>query len=80
LYQLKMLVNRRNVVKDPSKSVAPCEELFLLVVETHILAAAMQRFGMSSLEDKPSVLFPERSSELNAQQRNMLDEYRFYAV
>jgi len=73
LYQLKMLVNRRNVVKDPSKSVAPCEEFFLLVVETHILAAAMQLFGMSSLEDKPSVqFFPEGSSELNAQQRRQL--------
>ena len=72
-YQLKMLVNRRNVVKDPSKSVTPCEEFFLLVVETHILAAAMQLFGMSSLEDKPSVqFFPEGSSELNAQQRHQL--------
>ena len=73
MYQLKMLVNRRNVVKDPSKSVAPCEGFFLLVVETHILAAAMQLFGMSSLEDKPSVqFFPEGSSELNAQQRRQL--------
>jgi len=43
------------------------------VVETHILAAAMQLFGMSSLEDKPSVqFFPEGSSELNAQQRRKL--------
>jgi hypothetical protein len=43
-FQLQKLINRRNVVKDPSKSVAPCEEFFLLVVETHILAATMQLF------------------------------------
>ena len=72
-YQLKILVNHRNVVKDPSKSVTPYEEFFLLVVETHILAAAMELFGMSSLEDKPSVqFFPEGSSKLNVQQRHQL--------
>lgn len=52
-----MLINRRNVVKDPSKSVAPCEEFFMLVVEAHVLAAAMHFFKMRSLEDTPSEEF-----------------------
>ncbi len=70
LYQLRNLVNRRNVVKDPSKRVAACEEFFLLVAEAHILAAAMEVFEMSSLQDRPSMqLFTEESRELDPQQR-----------
>ncbi len=57
-------------MKKPSKSVTACEEFFLLVVEARILTAAMQVFGMSTLEDKPSTqFFPENSSRLNPAQR-----------
>lgn len=68
--QLKKLINRRNVVKDPSKSVAPCEEFFLLVVETHVLAAAMHLFQMTSLDDAPSsTYFPKGSEDLGSLER-----------
>ena len=53
LYQLQKLINRRNVLKDPSKGVAACEEFFYLVVQAHILAAAMHTFDMKSLDDMP---------------------------
>ncbi len=46
---LRNLINHRNVVKDSSKGVTACEDFFLIVVEAHILVAAMQVFGMSSL-------------------------------
>ena len=29
LYQMRNLINRRNVVNDPTKNVAACEEFFL---------------------------------------------------
>lgn len=41
LYQLCNLINRRNVVK-PKKDVAACEDFFELVVEAHIVTAAMK--------------------------------------
>ena len=46
----------------------------MLVVEAHILTAAMEVFRMSSLEDQPAaVSFPEGSADLNpAQRRNVL--------
>lgn len=71
LFQLRKLINRRNVKKDPSKSVASCEEFFLLVVEAHILVAAMKLFNMSALTDKPNspTFFPEGSSELDSLKR-----------
>ena len=57
LYQLRNLVNRRNVVNVPKNNVAACEEFFLLVVEAHILAAAMSVFSMANLTDVPSKTF-----------------------
>ena len=67
------MINRRNVVKDPSKSVSPCEEFFQLVVEAHVLTAAMQLFGMTSVNDTPSsTFFPEGSSRLDSLQRRRI--------
>lgn len=57
-------------MKDPTENIAACEDFFLLVVEAHILSAAMTVFGMKCLEDEPSKqLFPEASSELDRVQR-----------
>lgn len=73
MYQLKKLINRRNVVKDPSKGVAPCEEFFLLVVETHVLAAAMHLIQMTSLDDTPtSTYFPIGSEDLGSLERRRI--------
>ena len=66
LYQLRNLINRRNVVSDPTRDVTACEEFFLLVVEAHILYAAMDTFGMTSIDDVPSNtdFFPEEATTL----------------
>ena len=53
MYQLRNLINRRNIVKDPSKNVAASEDFILLLTEVHIVAAAMTVFGMESVDDKP---------------------------
>ncbi len=57
LVQLRNVINRRNVKKDPSDNMTACEDFFLLVVEAHILTAAMTVFGMRSVDDQPSSAF-----------------------
>lgn len=61
----------RNVVSDPSKNVTACEEFFLVVVEAHILSAAVQVFGMSPLDDTPfnTKLFTKEAVNLNSVER-----------
>lgn len=53
LYQLRNLVQRRNVGKQPKKDFNAHHDFFNVVVTSHILAAAMEVFGMDSLEDEP---------------------------
>ncbi len=55
LFQLRNLINRRNVKKDPSDNANACEDFFLTVTEGHILAAAMEVFEMTSLDDNLTV-------------------------
>lgn len=53
LYQLRNLVNRRNVVS------SPFDAFLELVTTAHILAAATKVFGMDSLSEPPyPSLFP----------------------
>ena len=60
LYQLRNLINRRNVVSSPQDNLAACEEFYLLVVEDHILSAVFTVFKMNGFDDTPSVdFFPE---------------------
>lgn len=58
-------------MSDPSKDMNACEAFFLLVVESHVLAAAMMVFQMSSVDDQPGdrTLFPAASSHLEPDQR-----------
>lgn len=70
LYQLRNLINRRNVVRDPSKRFTPCEDFWLLIVEAHIVTACMHVFSMTSLDDTPAnTLFPPESYQLPPKQR-----------
>jgi hypothetical protein len=53
LYQLRNLVNRRNVVSDPHKDVNACEDFLLLVVKCHVVCATMKYLNMDNVEDFP---------------------------
>ena len=65
MYQLKTLVNRRNVRKHPEADVHSCEDFLLTVIESHILSAAMTIYGMESLDDHPDInMFPEHDLDL----------------
>ena len=71
LYQLKNLINRRNVVSDPKKDMNACEDFFLLIVEAHIVTAAMTEFKMSSCSEDPCTeYFDESSASFKYQERN----------
>ena len=52
LYQLRNLINRRNVVKKAKNDMNACED-FELVVTGHVIACAMQLLGMSSIDEIP---------------------------
>ena len=66
LTQLRNLISRRNVMKDPTKNYTANEEFFTLVTESHILYAAMEVFGMRSLNDQPSTTYiTDGSSQLD---------------
>ena len=41
-YQLKNLINRRNVKTHPKDDFQACDDFFVLVVHSHIIAAAME--------------------------------------
>ena len=56
LYQIKNLVNRRNVKADPSKNVNASEDFFLMVVHTHIIAAAMHELSTDSVDENPTAM------------------------
>lgn len=74
LYQLRNIINRRDVVKQPSKNMNACEGFLDVVVEAHIVSAAMTVFGMQTVDDKPDeTLFPNNFSKLDTmQQRKVL--------
>lgn len=54
LYQLRNLINRRNVKTSCKDDMNACEDFFGLVVAAHILVAAMDFLKMSSVDDIPS--------------------------
>ncbi len=67
--QLRNLINKRNVIKDPSDMKA-CKDFFSLVEEAYIVSAALTIFEMQNVEDTPSTtFFPEGSLELDSLQR-----------
>ena len=52
--QLRNLINRRNITKTPNNNVNAAEEFLVeVIVNGHILSAAMCYLGMSSLHDRP---------------------------
>ena len=68
MFQLRNLVNRRNVKKDPSDDVNASEDFLRAVVHGHIIAAAMEVFQMDSLDGVPCAdLFPQDPSKLDTE-------------
>ena len=53
LFQLRNLINRRNVVKDVHNDTNATEDFFEMVGVGHIIAATLQFFGMEDISDSP---------------------------
>ena len=73
MFQLRNLINRRNVTKDPTSNVSACEDFFVHVVEVHIISAFMTAFQMSSLDDTPSTDIFSADSDSSTRRRFFLD-------
>ena len=54
ILQLKNLLNRTNVPRDVHKDVNAVDDFVQVALSGHIIAAAMECFGMKSLGDKPN--------------------------
>jgi len=54
LYQLKIRLNRKDVNQMVNKSYHGCESFFNTVVDAYIVFAAMEFFGMSTPDSKPT--------------------------
>ena len=54
IFQLRNLINRKNIGNKPSKDVNAFEDFFHLLVESHVLSAAMGFLGMESIDDEPA--------------------------
>ena len=54
LYQLRNLINWRNVTATPKSSVDACEDFLDTVVDAHIVAAALEILKITSVSDTPS--------------------------
>ena len=71
LVQLRNLINRRNVANDVSGRFIASIDFFELVTKCHIVAAAMDFFGMNAPQDEPTtntlpqdiLLWPDKKSQ-----------------
>ncbi|XP_033738678.1 uncharacterized protein LOC117326153 isoform X3 [Pecten maximus] len=74
LYQLRNVINRRNVTKNVSADYHAVGSFIDLVTSAHVIAAALKAFGMDSIEDPcPKVpLFTESADE--GSKKRLLDK------
>ena len=52
--QLRNLIDWRNVNADSENDYNACDDFFTVVVEYHIMAAAMMYLKMTTINDQPS--------------------------
>ena len=59
IFQLRNSINQKNIGNKPENDVNAHEDFFQQVVESHVLAAAMEFLGMEDIEDDPHAeIFP----------------------
>ena len=81
MYQLRNLINRRNVVSSPHDGVSACEDFFITVIESHIIAAALNVFGMENVDSVPSLnYFPEGCVNFDSLKQRQLLTDAAYAI
>ncbi len=53
LYQMRNLLGRTNVKKDPVKDFDSCEDFFITVVQSLVFSVCMKEFEMGQLHESP---------------------------
>ena len=53
LYQLRNLINRRNVIKDARNDMNATEDFFKAVGISHIIAIALHHFSTNGMQSAP---------------------------
>eukprot|EP00731_Ephydatia_muelleri_P020729 Em0013g456a len=66
LFQLREVINRRNVISDVTKDLTACEEFMELVTTAHVLTAAMHVAGASNLTDLSSKILSKENPTATA--------------
>ena len=59
LYQLRNIINIRNVVQDPIKDFNACDDFLMTVLTSHIIAAALKFFNIDSQEVPSENILPQ---------------------
>ena len=72
LLQLRNLLNRSSVPNDPKKDVNTAEDFLQVVSIGHVVAAAMEVFGMTSKEDQPNDIFPLSQAQLSREEKKQI--------
>ena len=68
LLQLRNLLNRSSVPKDPKSNVNATEDFIEVTLIGHVIAAAMEVLGMKGMEDQPAE-FPNPDTRLSAERK-----------
>ena len=63
-------MNRRNVSKIPKENFDACDDFLNTIVDSHIIAAAIEHLGMKSVSDSPSQLIICNLDNLSKQERS----------
>lgn len=78
MLQLKNVLNRTSVPRDPTKNVNACEDFLEVVLSGHVISATLSYFGMKSIDDTPnSDLIP---AHLQAQSPETKHAVLFYHI
>ena len=72
MYQLRNLINRRNVKTDVSKDMNSCEKFMEIIVSSHIIAAALQVIGVG---DAASAFNSDSSLSLDSVLEAIVSQY-----
>ena len=64
LYQLRNRLNRRNVVKKPKADFNACDDFIKVIIEGHIVVAALKTFKMKDIHDIPDESIITGASEM----------------
>ena len=83
LYNLRQTIQRNNVPADPKKDVEACEQFMLSVTKSYLTVAAMNFFGLKTVEDEPTINAPsadlltkkDKKKYLHATMRRFVDQF-----